>query len=50
MSLKAVGKASEQKVPLVEYAEVDSTSKNPQSHYYDDINENSNKANAEVRM
>ena len=49
VSLKAVSKTSEQKVPLVEYAEVDSTSKSPQLHYYDEIQENSNKANAEVR-
>ena len=50
VSLKAVGKTSEQKVPLVEYAEVNSTSKNQQLHYYDEIKENSNKANVEVRM
>ena len=49
VSLKAARETSEQKVPLVEYAELDNTNKNPQSHYYSEINENSNKANVEVR-
>ena len=50
VSLKAASKTSEQKVPLVEYAEVDNTNKNPQLHYYDEVNEKSSKSNAEVRI
>ena len=48
VSLKAASKTSEQKVPLVGYAEVDNTNNNPQLHYYDEINDKSSKTNAEV--